>query len=134
MTWQSWSRTVRLLLPLDGCGGSFFDSGDAWGGSARDPISSTEQMPIPYALRRARLTARVSATRIRPVWVTYQRESRSRRSPEATEKCSSFESFFSCSKAVRFTLPHFDLASRRFDNDNSFSLFGTFAMARLLHV
>src|SRR5208337_159919 len=28
------------------------------------PISSTEQMPMPYALRRARLTARVSATRI----------------------------------------------------------------------
>src|SRR5580658_159737 len=68
MTWQSWSRTVRLLLPLDGCGGSFFDSGDAWGGSARDPISSTEQMPIPYALRRARLTARVSATRISAPW------------------------------------------------------------------
>ena len=29
-------------------------------------ISSTEQMPMPYALRRARLTARVSATRISP--------------------------------------------------------------------
>jgi len=28
------------------------------------PISSTEQMPMPYALRSARLTARVSATRI----------------------------------------------------------------------
>ena len=29
-----------------------------------DPISSTEQIPMPYALRRARLTARVSAIRI----------------------------------------------------------------------
>src|SRR5207244_3531675 len=29
-----------------------------------EPISSTEQMPIPYALRSARLTALVSATRI----------------------------------------------------------------------
>ena len=28
------------------------------------PISSTEQIPMPYALRRARLTARVSAMRI----------------------------------------------------------------------
>ena len=34
------------------------------GGPGKDPISSTEQMPIPYALRSARFTARVSATRI----------------------------------------------------------------------
>jgi hypothetical protein len=32
--------------------------------SGRDPISSTGQIPIPHALRKARLTARVSATRI----------------------------------------------------------------------
>src|SRR5438874_5756501 len=31
---------------------------------AADPSSSTEQIPMPYALRRARFTARVSATRI----------------------------------------------------------------------
>jgi hypothetical protein len=30
-------------------------------GSAKEPISSTEPLPMPQALRRARLTARVSA-------------------------------------------------------------------------
>src|SRR5271167_3603304 len=33
-------------------------------GPENAPSSSTEQRPIPYALRNARLTARVSATRI----------------------------------------------------------------------
>ena len=40
-------RAAMFPLPLAGCGGSFLDSGEACGGSAKDPISSTEQMPIP---------------------------------------------------------------------------------------
>src|ERR1019366_4756117 len=68
MTWQSRSRTERPPFPLDGCEGNLFASGDGWSGSETDPISSTEQIPIPYALRRARLTARVSATRISAPW------------------------------------------------------------------
>ena len=61
---ESVANLVRPPFLLAGCGGNFFGSGAEWDGSARDPISSTEQMPIPYALRSARLTARVSATRI----------------------------------------------------------------------
>src|SRR5215469_13161747 len=62
MIWQRRSRTFGpepLPLPFAFCGGTFLalDGMD-------DPISSTEQMPMPYALRNARLTARVSATRI----------------------------------------------------------------------
>ena len=34
-------------FPLAGCGGSFFDSREDCGGSAKEPISSTEQMPMP---------------------------------------------------------------------------------------
>jgi len=55
--WQRRSRTVRppkFPLPLAGCGAFLLT----------EPISSTEQMPIPYAFRNARFTARVSATRI----------------------------------------------------------------------
>src|SRR5207249_9694807 len=37
-------------------------------GSQDEPISSTEQRPIPYAFRNARFTARVSATRISAPW------------------------------------------------------------------
>jgi len=48
--------------------GSFFGSWQDCDGWANDPISSTEQMPMPYALRRARFTARVSATRISAPW------------------------------------------------------------------
>ena len=40
-------RAAVVPLPLAGCGGSFFDSREDCGGSAKDPISSTEQMPIP---------------------------------------------------------------------------------------
>src|ERR1700688_2346416 len=69
MTWQSGSRTVRLPFPFVGCGGNFLDSEDVCRCSAA-PISSTEQMPIPYALRKARLTARVSATRISAPWTS----------------------------------------------------------------
>src|SRR5437879_1855279 len=51
-------------LPFADCTGCLFGPPEFGEGSANDPISSTEQMPIPYALRSARLTARVSATRI----------------------------------------------------------------------
>src|ERR1700739_627102 len=65
MTWQRRSRTVRPPpFPLAGCGGNFLASGDAGARSAEDAISSTVEKPIPQALRRARLTARGSATRI----------------------------------------------------------------------
>src|ERR1700730_4416731 len=69
MSSQRRSRTVGPpCFPLTGWGGSFFDSREDGTRSANEPISSTEQMPIPYALRRARLTARVSATRISAPW------------------------------------------------------------------
>src|SRR5437899_13037751 len=69
MIWQRRSRTFGPpQFPLAGCDGSFFDSPDACGVSTNDPISSTEQIPMPYALRRARFTARVSATRISAPW------------------------------------------------------------------
>src|ERR1035441_2180278 len=61
MIWQRRSRTLGpapFPLPFVLCGGSL---SPVFG---TVPISSTEQMPIPYALRKARLTARVSATRI----------------------------------------------------------------------
>ena len=38
---------AAMPFPLAGCGGSFFDSWEDCGGSAKDPISSTEQMPMP---------------------------------------------------------------------------------------
>ena len=38
---------AMVPLPLAGCGGSFFDSREDCDGSAKEPISSTEQMPIP---------------------------------------------------------------------------------------
>jgi len=34
-------------LPFAGWGGTFRDSRDGWRGSAKDPSSSTEQLPIP---------------------------------------------------------------------------------------
>src|SRR5271165_5507397 len=63
MIWQRRSRTLGpapfpLPLPFVFCGANF---SPVFG---IVPISSTEQIPMPYALRRARLTARVSATRI----------------------------------------------------------------------
>jgi len=59
MIWQSRSRTFgpapfAIRIPRR----KFLN------GTRTVPISSIEQTPIPYALRRARLTARVSATRI----------------------------------------------------------------------
>ena len=38
---------AAVAVPVGGLWGSFFASGEACGGSAKDPISSTEQMPIP---------------------------------------------------------------------------------------
>ena len=38
---------VVSVLPLTGWGGSFFDSREEGTGSANEPISSTEQMPMP---------------------------------------------------------------------------------------
>jgi len=38
---------VVSILPLTAWGGSFFDSWDVEAGSANEPISSTEQMPMP---------------------------------------------------------------------------------------
>ena len=40
-------RAAVVPFPLAGCGGSFLDSREACAGSAKDPISSTEQMPMP---------------------------------------------------------------------------------------
>src|SRR6516162_4517669 len=65
MSRQSRSRSRGWPLPLGECdplvGRELVDEGRVVGSA---PSSSTEQSPIPYALRRARLTARVSATRI----------------------------------------------------------------------
>src|SRR5437588_720062 len=69
MSWQRRSRTrgpfVLLsfaALTLVDRGGSFLISASL--GRGEEPLSSSiEQMPIPYALRSARLTALVSATR-----------------------------------------------------------------------
>src|SRR5205814_10221069 len=66
------SRTVGVPFPLLGCEGSFFAIADDSSVSCLAPISSTEQIPIPYALRSARLTARVSATRISAPWTRYE--------------------------------------------------------------
>jgi hypothetical protein len=60
--------------------------------AARDPISSTEQRPIPYAFRRARrLTARVSAIRISAPWLGTRhwrdRHHRIRQSLDTLETC-----------------------------------------------
>src|SRR5207237_10422447 len=65
---MSWPRRSRTLGPpqfrLGGWVGNLlaccWDRAD----TPREAISSTEQMPMPYAFRKARLTARVSATRI----------------------------------------------------------------------
>jgi hypothetical protein len=51
-------------LPLTDGTGNFFGSREDWEDVLKNPISSTEQIPTPYALRSARFTARVSATRI----------------------------------------------------------------------
>ena len=40
-------RAAVAIFPLAGWGGSFFDSREGRGGSAKEPISSTEQMPMP---------------------------------------------------------------------------------------
>src|SRR5205823_10705790 len=65
MIWQRRSRTLGPpQFPLAGCGGNLlaccWDRAD----TPMEATSSTEQMPMPYAFRKARLTARVSATRI----------------------------------------------------------------------
>ena len=52
------ARTVGRGMSIDVAGGA-----EALGALENAPNSSTEQRPIPYALRKARLTARVSATR-----------------------------------------------------------------------
>ncbi len=67
MNLADWAEVVSVV-PIHRLGGIFFDSREDGAGSANEPISSTEQMPMPYALRRARLTARVSATRISAPW------------------------------------------------------------------
>src|SRR5436190_4541155 len=72
MSWQRRSRTREPLpllpFPFTGCDESFLTSVFALCGmrctELEEPISSTEQMPTPYAFRNARFTARVSATRI----------------------------------------------------------------------
>src|SRR6266568_7377376 len=67
MSWQRRSRSLGSVLqplPLTACDGSFFPLFAGSADRAPGPISSTEQIPMPYALRKARLTARVSATRI----------------------------------------------------------------------
>src|SRR5437660_491142 len=67
---MSWHRRSRSLgsafqpLPFEAFDGSFFAFFAGSTDRASSPISSTEQIPMPYALRRARFTARVSATRI----------------------------------------------------------------------
>src|SRR4051812_46328209 len=70
MSWQRRSRNRGSLLarfPFTGCA-VFLGGLVASDGPANDPISSTEQSPMPYALRSARLTARVSAIRISAPW------------------------------------------------------------------
>src|SRR6266550_7243681 len=67
MSWQRRSRSLGSAFqpfPLTAFDGSFFALFAGSADRASGPISSTEQIPMPYALRRARFTARVSATRI----------------------------------------------------------------------
>src|SRR5437667_7198373 len=64
MIWHKRSRTFGPLFLLAGCGGSLLACCRGCAGWGAEAISSTEHRPIPYAFRKARLTARVSATRI----------------------------------------------------------------------
>src|SRR5438874_1496827 len=67
MSWQRRSRSLGSAFqpfPLTDFDGRFFPLFDGSADLPSGPISSTEQIPMPYALRNARLTARVSAMRI----------------------------------------------------------------------
>src|SRR6266550_599161 len=67
MSWQRRSRSLGSAFqpfPLTAFDGSFFALFAGSADRTPGPISSTEQIPMPYALRNARLTARVSAMRI----------------------------------------------------------------------